>query len=57
MILLIAFALFFAWGWLRARRAGGRTADRLRYGLIHGLAAVLVIYVVATLGDWQGFFN
>ncbi len=57
MILLIAFVAFFALGWVRARRAGGGTADRLRYGLIHALAAVLVIYVVATLGDWQGVFN
>ena len=57
MILLIAFVLFFAWGWMRARRAGGGTVDRLRYGAIHGPAAVLVIYVVATLGDWQGVFN
>lgn len=57
MILVVVFALLFALGFLRARRAGGGTADRLRYGFIHGLAGVLVIYVIATLGDWQGFFN
>ncbi|WP_339949580.1 hypothetical protein [uncultured Albimonas sp.] len=57
MILLIAFVLSFSLGWWRARKAGGGTADRLRYGVIHGIAVVMVIYIVATLGDWQGFFN
>lgn len=57
MPLLIAFVLFFAWGWWRARKAGGGVADRVRYGLIHGLAVALVLYTVATLGDWQGLTN
>ncbi len=57
MVLILVFIAFFALGWYRAKKAGGLTADRLRYGVIHGLAAVLVVYVVATLGDWQGFFN
>ncbi|MDF2231851.1 hypothetical protein P2H44_04735 [Albimonas sp. CAU 1670] len=57
MPLLIAFVLFFAWGWWRARKAGGGVADRVRYGLIHGLAVALVLYAVATLGDWQGLTN
>jgi uncharacterized membrane protein len=57
MILLLVFLGFFALGFWRARRAGGGTADRLRYGFIHGLAAALVVYAVATLGDWQGLFN
>lgn len=56
MILILLFAAGFAYGWLKARRAGGRTADRLRYGVIHGLAPTLLVYVIATLGDWQGFF-
>ena len=57
MILLIAFVVFFAVGFLKARKAGGGTVDRLRYGFIYGLLAALVVYAVATLGDWQGFFG
>ncbi len=57
MVLLAIFLGFFALGWVRATRQQGGTADKLRYGLIHGLAAVLVVYAIATLGDWQGFFN
>ena len=57
MPLLAIFAAFAILGWVRARRAGGGTVDRLRYAFIHGLAAVMVVYVVATLGDWQGFFS
>jgi hypothetical protein len=57
MILILIFLGFFALGVLRAIRAGGKTVDQLRYGVIHGLAAVLVVYAIATIGDWQGLFN
>ncbi|MGM0586321.1 MAG: hypothetical protein ACQEUZ_16865 [Pseudomonadota bacterium] len=57
MILLLVFLAFFAFGWWRAAKRGGGIADKLRYGFIHGLAAALVVYTVATLGDWQGVFN
>ncbi len=57
MILILVFLAFAALGWFRAARAGGGTVDRVRYAFIHGLAAVLVVYVVATLGDWQGLFT
>lgn len=57
MILILIFAAFFALGVIRAIRAGGKLADQLRYGVIHGLAAVLVVYAIATIGDWQGIFN
>ncbi|MFT4793302.1 MAG: hypothetical protein ACJAVR_002671 [Paracoccaceae bacterium] len=57
MILILIFLGFFALGVLRARRAGGNITDQLRYGFTHGLPAVLVVYAVATIGDWQGFFN
>ena len=56
MILILIFLGFFALGVVRARRAGGKLVDQLRYGFIHGLAAVLIVYAIATLGDWQGFF-
>ena len=57
MILLAVFLAFFALGWVRATRAKGGTADKLRYGFVHGLAAALVVYALATLGDWQGLTN
>lgn len=56
MILLLIFAAGFVYGWFKAKRAGGKVVDRLRYGFILGLAPVLVAYAVASLGDWQGLF-
>ncbi len=57
MILIAVFLALFALGWVRATRAGGPLVDKFRYGFIHGLAGVLLVYAVATIGDWQGFFN
>lgn len=57
MTLILIFIGFFAFGMIRAKRAGGQIVDQLRYGVIHGLAAVLVVYAIATIGDWQGIFN
>lgn len=57
MILILIFLGFFAYGVVRARRAGGNLADQLRYGFTHGLPAVLIVYAIATIGDWQGVFN
>ncbi len=57
MILILIFLGFFILGMARARRAGGKMVDQLRYGFIHGLAAVLVVYAIATIGDWQGLTN
>lgn len=56
MILLLVFAALFALGWIRAARRGGGLADRLRYGVVHGLVGVLAVFGVATIGDWQGLF-
>lgn len=56
MILILVFAAFFAYGWVKARRAGGDVADRLRYGFVHGIAATLLVFAVVTLGDWFGWF-
>jgi fumarate reductase subunit D len=56
MILILVFAALFALGWIRAKRRGGQLADRLRYGFVHGLVGVLVVFGVATIGDWQGLF-
>ena len=54
MILLAVFVIFFAYGFWRAKRAGGGLPDKVRYGVIFGLIATLVVYAVATLGDWYG---
>jgi len=57
MLLILVFAAFFALGWLRAQRAGGGRADKLRYGFIHALAATLLVFAVATIGDFTGLFS
>lgn len=42
MILVIAFVLGFALGWVRATRRGGQTMDKLQYGVAHGLALLVL---------------
>jgi hypothetical protein len=57
MILIITIIAFFALGVVRARKVQGALVDQLRYGFIHALAALLVVYAIATLGDWQGLWQ
>lgn len=38
MIVIAAFILGAAIGWIRAAKAGGGTADKLQYASAHGLA-------------------
>jgi hypothetical protein len=37
MLILIAFVLGCALGWVRAARRGGSTPDRIQYALAHGI--------------------
>ncbi|MEM6743340.1 MAG: hypothetical protein AAF676_06350 [Pseudomonadota bacterium] len=57
MLLILVFAGFFWLGWTRAARAGGGRPDKLRYGIIHALAATLLVFAVATIGDFTGMFG
>lgn len=49
MPLLAAFLLAFAFGWVRAARQDAGLADKLRYGVIHGLAGALLLFAVAVI--------
>ena len=51
MPLLLVFLLAFAFGWVRAARQGAGIEDKLRYGLIHGVALSLLVFAVATIVD------
>ncbi len=42
MIVIAAFLLGAAVGWMRAAKAGGGTADKLQYAAAHGLALTVV---------------
>ena len=42
MLILIAFVLGCALGWVRAARRGGSTPDRIQYALAHGIPAALI---------------
>ncbi len=43
MLYLIAFLLGLALGWYTAGKKGGNTADKLQYGFIFGLLAMLLL--------------
>lgn len=49
MIILGAFLLGCLVGWMRARRRGGTTADRVQYALAHGIPAALLGLVIVIL--------
>lgn len=55
MPLLAAFLVFAVFGWFRAARQGAGTADKLRYGFIHGLAGLLLMLFVGVISDLPVF--
>ncbi|MEM6467252.1 MAG: hypothetical protein AAF679_12225 [Pseudomonadota bacterium] len=54
MILPVAFALGFGFGWWRAGKRGGNRADKLQYGFGHGVAGLLVALTLVILFDRIG---
>ncbi|MEM7526404.1 MAG: hypothetical protein AAF416_01840 [Pseudomonadota bacterium] len=44
---VLAFAAGFAFGWMRAKRRGGRRSDCVQMGLAHGIPAALVGFAVS----------
>ncbi|WP_205524044.1 hypothetical protein [Oceanomicrobium pacificus] len=55
MIILVAALIGVAWGYVRAKRAGGNTKDRLQYAAAHGLAfAVAGLFLSILLGHLLG---
>jgi hypothetical protein len=49
MIVIAAFILGAATGWIRAAKAGGGTADKLQYAAAHGMALTVAGLFVALL--------
>lgn len=54
MILPVAFACGFIFGWWRAKARGGNLPDKLQYGATHGIAIALAALVVTIAADWAG---
>ena len=54
MIILAAFLIGFVVGWLRARRRGGTTADRIQYALAHAIPAALLGLIFVIVGVRYG---
>lgn len=52
MIIVAAFLVGCAIGWMRAARRGGTTADKVQFALAHGIPAALagLAFVVFTIG-------
>ncbi len=49
MLLVVTFLAAGALGWMRAKRAGGRTADCVQYALAHAIPATLAILALQIL--------
>ncbi len=45
MLYLIAFIIGLALGWFTAAKKGGNLADKLQYGVIFGMLAMLLLMV------------
>lgn len=54
IIIPLAFG-FAVLGWIRAGKAGGKTADKAQYAAAHGLAGFILGLVITVIVDWQGW--
>lgn len=57
LVALALFVVFAAFGFVRAGRRGGKTADRLQYALAHGIPAGLAGLIVMTLAAHMGWLG
>ena len=55
MLVLLAFVLGGALGWVRAARRGGGIPDRIQYALAHGIPAGLGALIALTLAARMGW--
>jgi hypothetical protein len=55
MLVLVAFVLGCALGWVRAARRGGAIPDRIQYALAHGIPAALITLTAVTVGARMGW--
>lgn len=57
MIALLFLALGAVFGWVRASRRGGTTADKLQYAAAHGFAFLLLAIAGGIFIDLTGLFS
>jgi hypothetical protein len=55
MVLILVFLAGAVFGWMRARRRGGGTADRAQYAFAHGFAALILAAAFALVLGLFGF--
>ncbi|MDR6264435.1 hypothetical protein [Roseobacter sp. N2S] len=55
MFTIPAFLIGAIVGWFRARKFGGKLADKIQYAAIHGIFFFLVALIATVLADWQGW--
>lgn len=56
MILLAAFAGGMVFGWQRAGRRGGDRADKVQYGIAHGIAFALAAFLGLIVAGQLGLY-
>lgn len=54
MIVLAVFLAGFALGWVRAGQRGGKTVDKIQYGVAHGAGLALAAVALAQLAALFG---
>ncbi|WP_172827902.1 hypothetical protein [Neptunicoccus sediminis] len=54
MFTIPAFLIGAIIGWYRARKFGGKTADKLQYSVIHGIIFFLLALFATVMVDWLG---
>ncbi len=57
MIILAAFLLGFALGWIRAVRRDGDRLDKLQYGFAHGTAFAILSLAIGILAVRTGILS
>ena len=46
---LIAFIIGFALGWIKAAKRGGNTADKVQYGTVFGMIAMVLTLIALVI--------
>ena len=57
MFAVIALFIGAVFGWVRAARRGGSTADRAQYAVGHGLGFGLAAMAAGIALHWSGLFS
>ena len=46
---LVTFIIGFALGWLKAAKRGGNTADKVQYGVVFGMIAMVLTLIALVI--------